>query len=151
MLRVGEVWRRRRRDDAGLVRVCADGDLADGEIRRIDGLPAVLCRTRGGLYALGLRCPHAGALLVKGTIVDDCLECPLHGGRFALDGGAVRSGPPRHGVPVYDVLVRDGLVYVSRRPRKVPRRAWGGRRLSERRRTGAAVAQPAAASRWRAR
>ncbi|GLY74002.1 Rieske (2Fe-2S) protein [Actinoallomurus iriomotensis] len=145
MLRVAGMLRRRRRDDAGLVLVCADGDLADGEIRRVDGLPVVLCRSRGALYALGLRCPHAGALLVKGAIVDDCLECPLHGGRFALDGGAVRGGPPRHGVPVHDVLVSDGLVYVSRRPRKIPRRSWGARRLPK------PAAQPAAASRWRAR
>jgi nitrite reductase/ring-hydroxylating ferredoxin subunit len=145
MLRVAGMLRRRRRDDAGLVLVCADGDLADGEIRRVDGLPVVLCRSRGALYALGLRCPHAGALLAKGAIVDDCLECPLHGGRFALDGGAVRGGPPRHGVPVHDVLVSDGLVYVSRRPRKIPRRSWGARRLPK------PAGQPAAASRWRAR
>jgi nitrite reductase/ring-hydroxylating ferredoxin subunit len=123
MLRVVRAFRRRRRAEAELVRVCAVGDLADGEIRRIDGLPAVLCRSGANLYALGLRCPHAGALLLKGKIFDDCLECPLHGGRFALDGGAVRSGPPRHGVPAYDVVVRDGLVYVSRRPRKSMRRS----------------------------
>lgn len=118
MLRVLQVLRRRRRDDGGLVRVCADGELTDGQIRRVDGLPAVLCRSGGRLYALGLHCPHAGALLVNGTIVGDCLECPLHGGRYALDGGAVRSGPARHGVPAYDVIVRDGLVYVSRRSRR---------------------------------
>ena len=128
MLRVTRVFGRRRRDDAGLIRVCADGDLADGEIRRIDGLPALLCRSGTRLYALGLRCPHAGALLVKGKIIDDCLECPLHGGRFALDGGAPRGGPPRGGVPVFDVRVRDGFVYVSRRPRRIARRAWRIRR-----------------------
>jgi nitrite reductase/ring-hydroxylating ferredoxin subunit len=131
MMRVVEVLRRRRRDDGALVRVCADGELADGEIRQIDGLPAVLCRRGDHLYALGLHCPHAGALLTKGKIVEDCLECPLHGGRFALDGGAVRSGPPRHGVPAYGVMVREGQVYVSRRPRRRNRpahRRWGARR-----------------------
>jgi len=131
MLRVVRVLRRRRRDDTRLVGVCADGDLADGEIRPVEGLPAVLCRQGDRLYALGRRCPHAGALLAKGTIVEDCLECPLHGGRFVLDDGTVRSGPPRHGVPAYDVVVRDGLVYVSRRPRRRNRpaqRRWGTRR-----------------------
>jgi nitrite reductase/ring-hydroxylating ferredoxin subunit len=124
MLRLVRVLGRRRREGAGLVRVCAEHDLKDGEIRRIEELPAVLCRSGGALYALGLRCPHAGALLTKGTIIDDCLECPLHGGRFALNGGAVRSGPPRRGLPAYDVLVRDGFVYVARRPR----RSWRIRR-----------------------
>jgi nitrite reductase/ring-hydroxylating ferredoxin subunit len=124
MLRAGRVFRRRRRDDGGLVRVCADGDLLDGQIRRVDGLPIVVCRAGRRLYALGLYCSHAGALLSQGTIVGDCLECPLHGGRFALDAGTVRAGPAAHGVPAYDVVVRDGFVYVSPRPRRHNRPAY---------------------------
>jgi nitrite reductase/ring-hydroxylating ferredoxin subunit len=127
MLRVLRLPRRRRRDDGGLLRVCPARELSDGQIRRVPGLPAVLCRSGDRLYALGLHCPHAGALLSRGTVAGDCLECPLHGGRFALDGGAVRSGPPRHGVPVYEVVVRDGVVYVARRPRG-SRRSWRIRR-----------------------
>ncbi len=100
------------------MRVCADGELADGEIRRIAGLAAVICNTGGRLHALGLVCPHAGARLTRGTIVGDCIECPLHGALFALDGGAVRRGPAGRGLPAYDVIVRDGQVYVSRRPRR---------------------------------
>jgi 3-phenylpropionate/trans-cinnamate dioxygenase ferredoxin component len=131
MLRVVQKLRRTRRDDEGLVRVCADGELLDGEIRPVEGLPVVLCRAGGRVYALGLRCPHSGALLSKGTIVDGCLECPLHGGRFALDGGAARAGPPRRGVPAYDVVVRDGFICISRLPRRRNRpahRPWGARR-----------------------
>lgn len=131
MLRVVEIFRRRRRGAGGLVLVCAEDDLVEGEIRLVSGLPAVLCRSGGRFYALGLRCPHAGALLSRGTIVGDCLQCPLHGGRFALDGGTVRAGPARHGVPTYDVVVRDGSVYVSRRPRRWNRpahRPWGAPR-----------------------
>ena len=131
MLRVVEILTGRRRGTGTLVRVCAKDDLADGEIRPIAGLPAVLCRSGERLYALGLRCPHAGALLSRGTIVGDCLQCPLHGGRFTLEGGTVRAGPARHGVPAYDVVVRDGSVYVSRRPRRRNRpayRPWGAPR-----------------------
>jgi nitrite reductase/ring-hydroxylating ferredoxin subunit len=130
MLRLVRLIRRRRRGGAGLVRVCAESEIPDGRIIRVAELPAVVCRAGGRLYALGLRCPHAGALLTKGTIVEDCLECPVHGGRFALADGTVRGGPPRHGVPAYDVVVRDGLVYVSRRPRRRGRPAYrrGARR-----------------------
>ena len=131
MLRFVQILGRRRRGGADLVRVCAEGELLDGEIRPIEGLPAVICRAGERLYALGLRCPHAGALLTKGTVVDDCLRCPLHGGRFALDGGAVRAGPANRGVPAYDVVVRDGSIYVSRLPSRRNRpshRPWGARR-----------------------
>jgi nitrite reductase/ring-hydroxylating ferredoxin subunit len=120
MLRVVRLFRRGRREDV-LVRAAEDGGPAEGEIRRIDGLPAVICRSGGRLYALGLLCSHAGARLTGGTIVDGCLECPVHGARFALDGGAVRRGPARRGIPAYDVVVVDGLVYVSRRPRRARR------------------------------
>lgn len=131
MLRVREILRRHRRGAGTLIRVCAEGDLADGEIRRIAGLPVVLCRSGERLYALGLRCPHAGALLSRGTVVGGCLRCPLHGGRFALESGAVRAGPAHRGVPAYEVVVRDGSVYVSWRPRRPDRpayRLWGAPR-----------------------
>jgi nitrite reductase/ring-hydroxylating ferredoxin subunit len=118
---------RRRRQEGTLVRVCADGELADGEIRRVDGLLAIVCNAGGRLYALGLVCPHAGARLSAGTIVGDCVECPLHGARFALGDGAVRRGPAGHGLPAYEVVVREGAVYVHRRPRRQGRAGRSGR------------------------
>lgn len=118
MLRVVRLFWGRRRETEELVRVCADGELADGEIRRIAGIAAVICNVGGRLHALGLVCPHAGARLTQGTIVGDCIECPLHGALFALDGGAVRRGPAGRGLPAYDVIVRAGVVYVTRRPRR---------------------------------
>lgn len=131
MLRVVRRFRRRRPGDGELVRACAESELLDGEIRPIEGLPVVLCRSGERIYALGLRCPHAGALLSRGKIVGDCLECPLHGGRFTLAGGTVRAGPAHHGVPVHDVVVFEGYIHVSRLPRRRNRpslRPWRSRR-----------------------
>lgn len=113
--------------DARFVRACEYGEIAPGEIRRVAGLPVVLCRDADRLYAVGWICTHASARLVKGRLVDDCLECPLHGARFALDGGEVRRGPASRGLPVHDVEVRAGVVYVARRPRR-GRRLRGTRR-----------------------
>jgi nitrite reductase/ring-hydroxylating ferredoxin subunit len=104
-----------REDD--YVAVCADGDIAAGEIRRVEGLPIVLCRTARRLYAVAFTCPHAGALLVKGRLVGDCVECPLHGARFGLERGAVRRGPARHRLRTYEVEIRKGMIHVARRPR----------------------------------
>jgi nitrite reductase/ring-hydroxylating ferredoxin subunit len=109
----GEQW-----ETAGFVRACEYGEIAPGEIRRVPGLPVVLCRDGGRLYAVGWLCTHAAARLVKGRLVDDCLECPLHGARFALDGGEVRRGPARRGLPVHEVKIEAGVVYVSRRARR---------------------------------
>ena len=80
------------------VRVCAYGEIAVGEIRRVEGLPVVLCRVPGGC-TLSHDLPARGRQLVKGRLVDGCLECPLHGARFALEDGAVRRGPARRRLP----------------------------------------------------
>ncbi|MGI8331184.1 Rieske 2Fe-2S domain-containing protein [Actinomadura scrupuli] len=106
------------RRDAGFVRVCEYGEIAPGQIRRVAGLPVLLCRHGDRLYAVGWVCTHASARLMRGRLVEDCLECPLHGARFALDGGEVRRGPARRGLPVHDVEIRAGVVYVARRPRR---------------------------------
>ncbi|HXA59176.1 MAG TPA: non-heme iron oxygenase ferredoxin subunit [Streptosporangiaceae bacterium] len=102
----------------GFVRACAYGEISPGQIRRVDGLPVLLCRSGDRIFAVGWMCTHAAARLAKGRLVDDCLECPLHGARFALDGGAVRRGPARRRLPSYEVQVRDGQVYVARYPRR---------------------------------
>jgi 3-phenylpropionate/trans-cinnamate dioxygenase ferredoxin component len=110
-----------------LVRVCAAADLAPGEIRAVPGHPIVVCRASasagpGDVYAFGSACTHMRAALRAGTVVDGCLQCPLHGARFKLSTGAVRRGPARRGLPVYPVVISDGEVYVDPRPRAQGRR-----------------------------
>ncbi len=111
------------------MRVCAAADLAPGEIRVVPGLPIVVCRVRasagvGPVYAFGSACTHMRAPLRAGTVVDGCLQCPLHGARFKLSTGAVRRGPARRALPVYPVVISDGHVYVDPRPRPPGRRWW---------------------------
>jgi nitrite reductase/ring-hydroxylating ferredoxin subunit len=96
-----------------LVRVCAEADLGQGEIRRVAGLPIVVCRDGDTIHALGAVCTHSWALLVGGEVMEGCLRCPLHGALFALTTGAVRRGPADRKLGVYPVVVRSGQVYVS--------------------------------------
>jgi 3-phenylpropionate/trans-cinnamate dioxygenase ferredoxin subunit len=111
--------------DTDFVPVCAFGEVTEGEIRPVPGLQALLCRVGETLYAVESACPHAGALLEKGRLVEGCLECPLHGARFALERGTIRRGPARRGLATHEVLVENGQVYVAIRPRH--RRGWWSR------------------------
>ncbi|WP_437544774.1 Rieske 2Fe-2S domain-containing protein [Sorangium sp. So ce367] len=44
---------------------------------------------RGALVAARARCPHRGADLGLGRVVDGAIECPYHGFRFASDGRCI--------------------------------------------------------------
>ena len=69
--------------------------LAPGQLAQVDIGEAtyVLCRPDDGGYVLldGL-CTHSQTHLAGGLLVDGCIECPKHNGRFDL-----RTGEPMRG------------------------------------------------------
>jgi nitrite reductase/ring-hydroxylating ferredoxin subunit len=62
-------------------------DLSDGEKREVevDGIEngkVLLVKVKGQVHAIGSKCTHYGAPLVKGTLTKDGrLTCPWHGGK----------------------------------------------------------------------
>lgn len=92
----------------------ADADVREGELSaaQVDGVAIVLTRTGGRVHALADRCAHRGGSLSEGSLVDGCVECPLHGSRFRLSDGSVERGPSAYPQPVYDVRVANGRIGV---------------------------------------
>ena len=72
------------------------------------------------MFAIGNQCTHQGAGLDKGVVKIagsvKTVTCPAHGSTFNLETGKVMRPPASKPVPVYDVKVEDGRVYV--RPRE---------------------------------
>lgn len=86
-----------------------NGELTAAEI---NGVPIVLTRsTDGKVFALADRCTHRGAPLHNGDIVDNCLVCPWHDSRFALDGTVLR-GPATRPQLGYETREQDGQIMV---------------------------------------
>ena len=54
------------------------------------------------LVALAATCPHRGAPMDEGTVVDDCVECPWHGSRFRMPDGALARGPAASPLPRFE-------------------------------------------------
>jgi len=48
-------------------------------------------RRDGRLGAIDARCPHMGASLAEGRVVDDAVECPYHGFRYDTTGRCIET------------------------------------------------------------
>jgi 3-phenylpropionate/trans-cinnamate dioxygenase ferredoxin component len=70
-------------------------------------------RIENDVYAIGDRCSHAEASLSEGEVWDLTVECPRHGSEFDLKTGEPGALPATKPVPVYDVSVEDGTVYLE--------------------------------------
>lgn len=98
-------------------------ELGPGDVRRLQCFEEelVLFRTRAGRAAvLDAYCPHLGAHLAEGgRVVGESLRCPFHGWRWDTSGACAgipycEDVPPRARVRAWDVVERNGLVYVWR-------------------------------------
>lgn len=70
-------------------------------------------RIENDVYAIGDRCSHAEASLAEGELWDTSVECPRHGSEFDLRTGEPHALPATEPVPVYEVSIEDGTVYVE--------------------------------------
>ena len=97
------------------IRVAALADLPDGRGVRLDvgDHRIALFRLGGDVCAIGDRCSHAEASLAEGEVVDGAVECPRHGSEFDLTTGRPSSFPATKPVPVYEVDVAGGDVYLT--------------------------------------
>lgn len=103
------------------ITLCPLDELDDGEARRFDlevgSLVHKIAVIRLGddLYALGDTCSHADYSLAEGEVDPDegTIECWKHGSLFALATGEAETLPATRPVPVYDVGVEDGQVWLE--------------------------------------
>jgi 3-phenylpropionate/trans-cinnamate dioxygenase ferredoxin subunit len=73
-----------------------------------------LIRLGGEVTALRDECTHQGMPLSAGEVLaDGTIECAWHGARFDCRTGGVRRGPAEEDVPVFEVRVDAGRVFVG--------------------------------------
>jgi nitrite reductase/ring-hydroxylating ferredoxin subunit/uncharacterized membrane protein len=101
------------------LRVASDSDLSDGETLRVEvnGTILVLARSNGNLFAFQEFCTHRFGPLSEGCILEHEIECPWHRSRFDMQTGKVTSGPAKTNLKCFEVVVRNGAIFVSRHSR----------------------------------
>ena len=101
--------------------VAIDEELPDGKPIRVtvEDAPVLLFRSGKSLLAVGNQCTHQGAGLDRGVVKVAgsvrTVTCPAHGSMFNLETGKVMRPPATRPVPVYDVKIEDGRVFVRAR------------------------------------
>jgi Rieske Fe-S protein len=76
--------------------------------------PVIIVHTEvGGIKAYSAICTHLSCVVYwhEGRQV---IQCPCHDGRFNPLTGAVISGPPPRSLPLYELDVVEGQVYVGK-------------------------------------
>ena len=93
--------------------LCDRGDLADGEIRRVDvagHLVLAVYRIDGNFYATDDTCTHGAASLSEGFLDGHVIECPFHGGAFDVTTGRPVTLPCATPLKTYTVTIEGDAV-----------------------------------------
>ncbi len=64
-------------------------------------------------YASEGLCTHGKAELADGLVINGCIECPKHNGRFDIASGKAMTAPARKDLRTYPAQRRGGKVFVN--------------------------------------
>jgi 3-phenylpropionate/trans-cinnamate dioxygenase ferredoxin subunit len=96
-------------------RACAVGEVPDlGTFAvELNGVPLVLVKSAGEIFALDEFCTHEDVSLADGEVYDHTVECWLHGSCFDLRTGKPTGPPATKPLSTYQVRVDGGEVFVG--------------------------------------
>lgn len=99
------------------VEVCHVEDIPEKRARivTINGERVAIFKYDGRVAAVSNVCQHQNGPLGEGRIIDGCITCPWHGFQYLPETGA--SPPPfEEKIPTFRTVIKDGTVFVDRRP-----------------------------------
>jgi nitrite reductase/ring-hydroxylating ferredoxin subunit len=101
-------------DSGEFVPVLDEKDLAEGKMKlvKVAGLPVLLIRQNGKLYAIDNRCPHMACGFSGGTLDGEVIVCPCHDWRFNLESGEYEENP-RYTLVKYEYKIEDGKIFIK--------------------------------------
>lgn len=102
------------------VRISSLNELPEGKGLLVEALGHRIAVFRVGeeVHAIGDRCSHAEASLAEGELFGLDVECPRHGSEFNITTGEPGSFPATRAVPVYEVEITDGEVFMTLEPQE---------------------------------
>ncbi|OAF59965.1 hypothetical protein VC83_03037 [Pseudogymnoascus destructans] len=101
--------------DVGRLRLgVKPGEKREVEVDGVEEGKVLLLNVAGKTTAVGAKCTHYGAPLVKGVLTGDGrITCPWHGACFNAKTGEIENAPALDNLPVFGLVEKDGGVYVT--------------------------------------
>lgn len=97
--------------------VCKEDDIPNNGMQEFEignnGNKILVVKQNNEFFAVGSKCSHFGAPLVKGALGDGIVRCPWHGACFNLKTGDIEDFPGLDSIPSFKVSVANGNVKVS--------------------------------------
>ena len=90
-------------------------EIGDGTLHRVEveGVPVLLARVEGRMYAVSDICTHLGCSLADGGKLEgEEVICACHASRFSVIDGRVTAGPATMPLDTYELRVVDGEVEI---------------------------------------
>lgn len=96
------------------VAVLDEKELHEGTMKliRAEGLPVLLIKQSGQIFAIDNRCPHMGCSFAGGTLDGMVIICPCHDWRFDLKTGEYDKDPSMKLV-TYEWKIESGKIMVK--------------------------------------
>ena len=94
--------------------VLEEKELKDGTMKlvSVDGIPILLIKQSGQIFAIDNRCPHQGCGFSGGVLDGFVIICPCHDWRFDLKTGEYDKEPAIK-LTMYDWIIKDGKIWVK--------------------------------------
>ncbi|CAG8973709.1 hypothetical protein HYALB_00006980 [Hymenoscyphus albidus] len=90
------------------------GEKREVEVEGIEEGKVLLLNCGGKTTAVGSKCTHYGAPLVKGVLTGDGrITCPWHGACFKASNGDIENAPAIDSLPSFELSEKSGGVYIN--------------------------------------
>lgn len=76
------------------------------------GLPVLLIKKEGEIYALSNKCAHMACPLAGGALKDYTIQCPCHDWRFDIRTGEFLDAREIK-IPLYEWKLSDGKIFIK--------------------------------------
>jgi nitrite reductase/ring-hydroxylating ferredoxin subunit len=107
-------WEKKMENESSWVYVIEDKELQENSANIVfpKGLPVLLIKNAGEIYAISNKCAHMACALAGGTLKDFIIKCPCHDWKFDIRTGEFLDAKEIK-IPVYEWKLSEGKIFIK--------------------------------------